>query len=594
MKREIRSSAIISTAAVGAIIDVGQESFLTPAIQHWIKSQMRDLHLPRVSNRLGKALRKLKDDDPIQRTRRFPRALFCEKCRGISLWQVAYEEENQEAKCPKCHKRGNMVPMRYVLACRNGHVGDFPWARWAHSGDGADKGCRHNDSLRFDVDATMSSNLDALIVRCTKCNSKRSLEGISSSAATVAVTGGCRGEHPWRHDREDCDDDKPQALQRGAANLYYPSTISALDIPMRASRDDGDLAEFGPAVRAHQIYKTIKQIENNAAGSEEILKIMRVQIAQTLGCSETVVSAVLKQDESGDGGAASDGAPQGVEQDELLREELAVLSEACRTGRLEVPNFRAFRENLPAGTPAWIRRVVKGVLLVERLREVRVFRGFNRIDPADRDRMVPPDAGADEGWLPAAENFGEGIFLSLDTETLTKWVQKLPEDERRSIEELEKHRDEENFWFLPQVNPPLLAIHSFSHLLLRQLSFECGYAPSALRERIYLEPGVSEAGLLIYTAEGDADGSLGGLVRQGRGDRLVQTIVDSVEQGRWCSADPVCSETAGQGLGGLNRAACHACTLVPETSCAMANSLLDRRFLVDEEWGLVNFAEKAR
>ena len=51
---------------------------------------MRDLHLPWVSNMSGKALRKLKEDDPIQRTRRFPRALFCEKCRGISLWQVAY------------------------------------------------------------------------------------------------------------------------------------------------------------------------------------------------------------------------------------------------------------------------------------------------------------------------------------------------------------------------------------------------------------------------------------------------------------------------------------------------------------------------
>jgi hypothetical protein len=69
-------------------------------------------------------------------------------------------------------------------------------------------------------------------------------------------------------------------------------------------------------------------------------------------------------------------------------------------------------------------------------------------------------------------------------------------------------------------------------------------------------------------------------------------MVDAIEQGRWCSADPVCSETAGQGLGGLNRAACHACTLVPETSCVLANSLLDRRFLVDENWGLVAFAGK--
>jgi hypothetical protein len=115
-----------------------------------------------------------------------------------------------------------------------------------------------------------------------------------------------------------------------------------------------------------------------------------------------------------------------------------------------------------------------------------------------------------------------------------------------------------------------------------------------LRERLYFDRQQRHAGIMIYTADGDSEGSLGGLVRQGRVDRLAQTLFDAVEEGRWCSADPVCSETAGQGLGGFNRASCHACELVAETSCTIANTLLDRRLLVDEEFGLVPFLEKDR
>ena len=88
------------------------------------------------------------------------------------------------------------------------------------------------------------------------------------------------------------------------------------------------------------------------------------------------------------------------------------------------------------------------------------------------------------------------------------------------------------------------------------------------------------AGILIYTADGDSEGSLGGLVRQGNVDRLGPTIVAALERASWCSNDPICSEFPPQGLDGLNRAACHACSLVAETSCDHVNSLLDRELVI--------------
>ena len=138
-------------------------------------------------------------------------------------------------------------------------------------------------------------------------------------------------------------------------------------------------------------------------------------------------------------------------------------------------------------------------------------------------------------------------------------------------------KDELNF--LPKPTAKFVLLHTFAHLLIRQLSFECGYSSSALRERIYCDD-LEMSGIMIYTADSDSEGALGGLVRQGKADRFVPTVLTALERGSWCSSDPVCRELAGQGMRGLNRAACHACTLLPETSCIAHNALLDRMLLL--------------
>ena len=86
--------------------------------------------------------------------------------------------------------------------------------------------------------------------------------------------------------------------------------------------------------------------------------------------------------------------------------------------------------------------------------------------------------------------------------------------------------------------------------------------------------------VLIYTAAGDTEGSMGGLVRQGQEDRLPDLIEKAIIRASWCSSDPVCLESTGQGPAGINRAACHSCSLLPETSCERMNLMLDRTLLV--------------
>jgi hypothetical protein len=86
--------------------------------------------------------------------------------------------------------------------------------------------------------------------------------------------------------------------------------------------------------------------------------------------------------------------------------------------------------------------------------------------------------------------------------------------------------------------------------------------------------------LLIYTAAGDAQGTLGGLVRLGHPDRLLPLLVTALDDADVCSNDPVCIESDRQGATNLNLSACHGCSLVSETSCETANRFLDRQLVL--------------
>ena len=72
-------------------------------------------------------------------------------------------------------------------------------------------------------------------------------------------------------------------------------------------------------------------------------------------------------------------------------------------------------------------------------------------------------------------------------------------------------------------------------------------------------------GILIYTSSPDADGTMGGLAENGRPEYLPGLIAKAYDRAKWCSSDPLCIESGGQGFMGLNLAACHSCLVLPET-----------------------------
>ena len=231
---------------------------------------------------------------------------------------------------------------------------------------------------------------------------------------------------------------------------------------------------------------------------------------------------------------------------------------------------------------------IEKVVLVKKLREVRALIGFSRLQPVGASDMdssgfvrIKED---DTNWYPGYEVKGEGIFIQFKQEELDKWAKTPFVIHRHEIivdnysestigKRMNEHPDAE-----------FVLLHTLSHLLLKQLSFECGYNIASLRERIYYMPKSSDdegmAGILLYTASGDSEGTLGGLVRQGQSDCFPRIFKEAVDRARMCSNDPVCITSSGQGRESLNLAACHACGLIPETSCEKFNILLDRALVI--------------
>lgn len=232
-----------------------------------------------------------------------------------------------------------------------------------------------------------------------------------------------------------------------------------------------------------------------------------------------------------------------------------------------------------------ISKYFKSISLVPKLRETRAFVGFSRLEPNEMsitERKKSLRTGSDN-WLPAIEVYGEGIFFEFNQKAITSWAHNSKVIER--ISKLNCSYKSSKFGQRVEGNlrPEFVLLHTFAHLLINQLSFDCGYGSSSIRERIYCEKTSNEFGMygiLLYTASGDSEGSLGGLVRQGEPGRIEDTIVSVVKNALWCTSDPICIQSAGQGPESCNLAACHNCALLPETCCECGNRLLDRGMVV--------------
>ncbi|MFD6903693.1 DrmB family protein [Streptomyces sp. NPDC060077] len=586
----VRQSQTVVPFGVGAVFDIQGESFVATGIGDWPSRGRQPIESARLAGRLGvsgffAAPATANDrfdvaDAPGAPYIRFPSWLFCGACRRMKRWRIADEKHGQAPRCPSCSPARTLAPMRFVQICQDGHLSDVDWWFWAHSrrGGGERRRCGEREKLKFLV-SERASGLEALSVACTAkdCGAVRDLLDVLGTHGLR-----CSGRNPWQRASEAAHCPKPvQIVQRTAGNLYYPIVHSALDIPetdVPAHADDA----VADQVREHHLWVSLCR----DAGSPRAV-LFRQMIQEDTGADDALLDALLAEETGGAGPTAPAAAPPGPARPDLSREEwaafMAPVPPATRDFSLRETTLGLAGETAEpwSGLASRFGRLV----LADRLREVRALSGFTRISPDAA--VVPADTSRRLKWLPAVEVFGEGIFLTLDHNALKEWeddpdVRKRVTGMRADLDR-SFQRDRLGSITGPDLSPRFVLLHTLAHLLIRQLSFESGYTTASLRERIYARPEQDQYGVLVYTAAGDAEGTLGGLVRQGEPPRLAETLVRMTESAAWCSADPLCAEHTGQGFGNLNRAACHACALLPETSCETGNSLLDRALVVGGE-----------
>jgi len=515
--------------------------------------------------------------------RRFPAWLVCTKCNRLGRVGPEFDDrghQGPECKAMKCEGRG--VPVRLVMACYHtkkdggkdeqpGHVDDFPWEWWAFSN--AKEHCP-NPQLHL-VTTPESAGLSGLVVRCLCEGCKkagqlgRSLAGVFGPDALIGCR--CFGKRPWLDDEQrDCPR-KVRALLRGASNVYFPVTASALSIPPFSKDLIQVLGNRGQvicsSVDTHPM-STLVAMAKNLAGIRDRYSDAAIEDAILMLARGKDVPDVKTE-----------------------REQRTLERRAIREGRPADEGKESQFEAKPIPRdkfPASLARYLEQLVRVHRLREVRALRGFCRVyapDGFDSYHVTcAPLSRQKTDWLPAIVVRGEGIYLELDPHRVQTWETRIPVRDRIErlqhsfLEDCKARGRTPAAEELPTA--PLVLLHTLAHLLIKQLSLECGYSSASLRERLYVDTGDRSRGVLIYTATTGADGTLGGLVRQGSPDRFERTFLGALEAARWCSSDPLCIQSPGQASSPLNLSACHACCLVSETSCELRNTLLDRALLL--------------
>ena len=456
-----------------------------------------------------------------------------------------------------------------MICCENGHIDDFPYFNWVHAGSPRVDG---DHQMELDTGGNTAS-LRAIIITCT-CGKRATMEDAFRRTAMAGVTA-CKGRRPWLAVNDSDCDQTPRVLQRGASNVWFSITHSAISIPPWSE---------GAFKLLNRHWEILRHL-----GDESALRgvLEGLGLAEGTGYAVDDLIVAVKQRQAGEQ-EPEDASPEAFRRDEYL---------ALINGRPEDSKDQQFVsvpvERLPTAVHPWIDKA----MLVKRLREVRALESFSRVTPpsSDPDAPRPPLYDERPSWLPAVEINGEGVFFVVAGEKLAEW-------ERRPAVQTRVARLNENYRakFIERdstpdrvITPRLVLLHTLSHALITQWSLDSGYPASALRERLYVSDEMH--GFLIYTATSDSAGSLGGVVAEAEPDRLEASLPDALERASWCSGDPLCVESDPSGVDGLNLAACHACTLLPEVSCEEMNLLLDRALLVgtpdDRQIGF--FAEMA-
>lgn len=514
-----------------------------------------------------------------------------------------------------------LTQMNLILICENGHLSDIPWShylRWrTNNGSGkndssdlflAGQPCCDHPDLKWSENKNRSEGYGSVYLECLTCGLGSGAEATKPKISLEGITNLrpiCPGHKPWEISLDDgkdeipfeqnCCDKNGQRTKMQVAlvtgnNVYFANTFSSVYIPVKLLTGISEEME-----RALKVCETRYQSVSDPNKTKSTWADKRIDpdLLDELHISPEDKGIFIRE--------LKDAFLNGVRSTVL--DETDDLHEQYRR-----QEYQVFTEHVNAASDGLIFHNIMlsddlstyfaCIKKIEELKISSIQLDLTRVSPSERIIGIDGKIIAGQGQsiysipneavhiLPAIENFGEGIFFEFKKDGIDSWMIRHEQVLTDRIAKLMPIEGGFNGNVLRQKikrnGVKFLLIHTFSHLLMRELEFTCGYPTASLKERLYIAPDM--AGVLIYTAEG-SEGSMGGLIWQAHSERVLDLLHRALKRAIDCASDPLCWESDGQGVFNLDLAACFSCALVAEPACEERNLGLDRRVLIDEGFG---------
>lgn len=547
---------------------------------------------------------KPKDKLALISAKYFPEWFYCHNCHRFDklenwkkYWNNNVDKDDKEnfypPKCYHCYVKNRkgkkkffeLEQVRFILISSNGEVADIPWDKWAwykiqNKLKGKEKIEEEEEITLANINLEgkelsfeyrTSDKLDDLKGIWIKVKENDKEIGYATLSGLFNLQVKLQDIFPDRKNTEA----EFKVVIRSSNSVYYPNILHSIFIPSSyiLSKKNIELIK-----KSFDKGKNVKQI---VEGLEDF---------QCIKIGEKVIQKLI------DSNFSLEQFEQSKSENEYRYDEYKFITEKDNEDIEGKLIFSKVNKDYYQDT------LIKSVYKMSKIKITSVQTSYTRQEPIsiesyldDSEEETKKKAsiikkftswkGKNTKYLPAIESYGEGVFFEFDDDVLNEWISNNPKIEER-IEEIERnHRNlETNLNKDLIITPKYVLIHTFSHLIIKELEYLCGYPSTSIQERIYIDNELKMNGVLIYTVAG-TEGSYGGITSICDNEQIGKLIVSAMMRATDCTTDPICYHSDGQGVGKLNLSACFSCTLLPETSCEMFNSYLDRRILIDKEYG---------
>lgn len=632
--------AISAYGGVGSILETRDGSILISPFNEWpfflvVDGKFEDHNIindKRFKNRLSKYFQELESliRIPVNDLRQgynpdnkfaflsakyFPEWFYCNSCHKfdkLSNWKYNWDN-NVKSKLPKdkngkdndyyffppkcysCYLKNEkkkkryfaLEQVRFILTSPNGEIADIPWDKWALLPKQSKKTNGKSENTIEDEMITLSdiivpSDISLEYKTSDKLDDLKGIwiiaknkKGEQVNFTTLSGLFNLRLKIQDLFPNTNENDILFKPVIRSSNSVYYPNILSSIFIPAGDELNEFTInlikEECQDGSNAEQISKNLKRYKKIEIEANTIQNLINNNFSER----ETEIAKTENQ---------------------YRFDEYKFIIDNGNCIRKEELIFNKIDEHF------FQNELIESIYKMDKIKITSVQTSYTRQEPVSMDSFLMDDdnaalkaesiekkftskEGKNTSYLPAIESYGEGIFFDFDDYKLDNWVNTHPDIEKRISTIIDNHKKLESaFNDGLDLTPKFILLHTFSHLIIKELEYLCGYPATSIQERLYIDDELKMNGVLIYTIAG-SEGSYGGLTSICNNDKMGKLIESAMIRAKDCATDPICYHTNGQGVSNLNLSACFNCTLLPETSCEMFNCYLDRRILIDKDYG---------